>query len=36
MDFYKEENDKLKEIRVIKPTAINSVVSAFKEAVRNA
>lgn len=35
MDFYKEENDKLKEIRVIKPIAINSVVSAFKEAARS-
>lgn len=34
LDFHKVENDELKVIRVVKPTAINSVVSAFKEAVR--
>jgi len=34
LDFYKTENDKLKVIRIIKPGAINSVVSAFKDAVR--
>jgi len=34
LDYYKNENDKLKEIRVLKPQAINSVIVAFKEAVR--
>ena len=34
MDYYLEENEKLKSIRVIKPEAINSVVAAFKEAIR--
>lgn len=34
-DFLKEENDNLKRLRVIKPEAINSVVSAFKEALRS-
>lgn len=34
-EFITEENDKLKNIKVLKPEAINSVVSAFKEALSN-
>jgi hypothetical protein len=34
-DFISDENDKLRQIRVIKPEAINSVVSAFREAMRS-
>lgn len=33
-DHLVDENDKLKSIKVIKPEAINSVVSAFKQAIR--
>jgi hypothetical protein len=33
-DYLVDENDKLKTIKVIKPEAINSLVSAFKQAVR--
>jgi hypothetical protein len=34
-DFLVEENDKLRRIKVLKPEAINSVVSAYKEALRS-
>lgn len=34
VDYYKEENEKLKLIRVIKPEAIGSVVAAFNEAIQ--
>ncbi len=33
-DFYISENDKLKQIRVIKPRNINTVVNAFRDAIR--
>lgn len=36
MDYYKAENEKLRTIRVIKPDAMNSVVSAFNQAIRTA
>lgn len=35
LDFYVEENDKLKQIRVVKPTEINTVEKLFKEALRS-
>ena len=34
-DFLVEENDKLRKIKVLKPEAINSVVSTYKEALRS-
>ena len=34
-DFYFENNESLKQIRVIKPNSINSVVSAFNQAIRS-
>lgn len=34
-DYVFEENDKLRQIKVIKPEAITSVVSAFREALRS-
>lgn len=36
MDYYKAENEKLSEIRIIKPQAINSVINAFNQAIRTA
>ena len=35
LDFYVEENDKLKQIRVIKPSSINTVQALFNEALRS-
>ena len=35
LDFYLEENDRLKQIRIIKPTSINTVQKLFKEALRS-
>lgn len=34
-DFLVEENDKLRNIKVLKPEAVNSVVSAYQEALRS-
>lgn len=34
-EYISEENEKLRQIRVIKPDALNSVISAFKEALRS-
>lgn len=34
LDFYISENDKLKQIRVIKPKNVNTVVNAFRDAIR--
>lgn len=34
-EFYIEENDSLKQIRIIKPSSINQVVSAFKQAIQS-
>jgi len=35
LDYLLEQNDELKQIRVIKPSSINRVVNAFSEAVRS-
>lgn len=35
MDYYKAENEKLNEIRIIKPGALQSVISAFSDAIRS-
>lgn len=35
LDFYLKENDKLKQLRVIKPDSINTVEKLFKEALRS-
>lgn len=35
MDYYKAENEKLREIKVIKPEAMSSVISAFNQAIRS-
>jgi len=35
LDFYLEENDKLKQIRIVKPREINTVQKLFKEALRS-
>ena len=34
-DLYFENNDKLKQIRIVKPSAINQVVGAFKQAIQS-
>jgi hypothetical protein len=34
LEYYTQENDKLKLINVLKPSAVNQVVSAFNQAVR--
>lgn len=34
LDFYDDENEKLRTIKVIKPEAMNSVISVFNEAIR--
>lgn len=34
-DLYVENNDKLKQIRIVKPSAINQVVGAFKQAIQS-
>lgn len=34
-EYVSEENDKLRQIKVIKPEALNSVISSFKEALRS-
>jgi len=35
LDFYVEENDKLKQIRVIKPKSVNTVIQLFNESLRS-
>lgn len=35
LEFYLEENDKLKQIRVIKPNSVNTIQKLFKEALRS-
>lgn len=35
LEYYIEENDKLKQINVLKPSAVNQVVFAFNESVRS-
>ena len=31
-EYYKEENDSLRQIKIVKPSAINSVMNAFRKA----
>lgn len=35
LDFYVQQNDELKQIRVIKPSALNQVIGAFRDAVES-
>jgi hypothetical protein len=35
LEYYISENNKMKQIRIIKPSSINTVVSAFKKAMNS-